>query len=247
MDCRQKLNELLALEYNCSPDAFSSFEHTITTPALHEGRRRYSSEPYFFHMTTTGRGAVFTADERLHPFLREFSAGKEGHRLFEYQKQLELERELNKFGHTLSGSVHMYLPTEEKAEISRDFAVKWYFDDEIGPFYGHGWWNAIANPFNPERPDRVCVAAFDGDKIMGLAGASEDAPSWLQIGIDVLPEYRSRGVGAHLVALLKNKILERGEIPFYGTAIANYHSINIAIKCGFYPAWIEIGSQPIAE
>ena len=31
-----------------------------------------------------------------------------------------------------------------------------------------------------------------------------------QIGIDVLPEFRSRGVATYLVTLLKNKILEEG-------------------------------------
>jgi len=77
---------------------------------------------------------------------------------------------------------------------------------------------------------------------MGMAGCSEDAPGWMQIGIDVMPEYRSRGVGAYLVTLLKNKILEMGDIPFYGTGVSNYYSWNIALNCGFRPAWVEIGA-----
>lgn len=80
---------------------------------------------------------------------------------------------------------------------------------------------------------------------MGMAGCSEDAPHWQQIGIDVMPQYRSRGVGTYLVTLLKNRIAERGDIPFYGTAAANLHSQNIALNCGFKPAWVEIGAKPL--
>ena len=68
---------------------------------------------------------------------------------------------------------------------------------------------------------------------------SEDAPHWMQIGIDVLPEYRSRGICAYLVTLLKNRIIEMGDIPFYGTASANVQSQNIALNSGFKPTWVE--------
>lgn len=56
-----------------------------------------------------------------------------------------------------------------------------------------------------------------------------------------MPEYRSKGVGAYLVTLLKNAIEQQRDIPFYGTDIANYHSWNIALNSGFRPAWVEIG------
>ena len=62
---------------------------------------------------------------------------------------------------------------------------------------------------------------------------------------DVILKYRSKGVGTYLAALLKNKILERGGIPFYGTSVSNYHSWNIALNCGFKPTWLEIGARKI--
>ena len=86
---------------------------------------------------------------------------------------------------------------------------------------------------------------FYGDEIMGMAGCSEDALHWQQIGIDVILKYRSKGVGTYLVALLKNEIMEHGDIPFYGTSVSNYHSWNIALNCGFKPTWLEIGARKI--
>lgn len=166
-----------------------------------------------------------------------------GHWLFEIPNLLPLERELNRVGETLTQTYHMFLPCREVFPIRND-PVEWFYDREIDPFYGDPRFpNAICNHFTPQRPDRMVVCAYDGDVIMGMAGCSEDAPGWQQIGIDVMPEYRSKGVGTYLVTLLKNRILEQGGIPFYGTSVSNYHSWNIAIQCGFKPAWVEIGSQ----
>ena len=47
------------------------------------------------------------------------------------------------------------------------------------------------------------------------------------------------GIGSYLVTLLKNKVIEMGDVPFYGTAAANTQSQNIAINSGFKPAWVE--------
>ncbi|MBQ9080157.1 MAG: GNAT family N-acetyltransferase [Clostridia bacterium] len=240
---RSELYDLLSLEYNCPPEAFGANKNILTVSALREGRRIYSPEKYFFHMVTTGAGVVITADECLHPFLREFMRDRAGHWLFEQPNLLPLERELNKFGHTLTASHHMFLPAESVTPHA-DFAVRWFFGEQIMQFYGDGRFpNAICTEFLPYRPDRIVVCAYDGDKIMGMAGCSEDAERWMQIGIDVMPEYRSRGVGTYLVTLLKNKILEDGNIPFYGTSLSNYHSWNIALNCGFRPAWVEIGER----
>ena len=140
----------------------------------------------------------------------------------------------------------MFLPAEN-AEPKKDFPVQWFYgQEEISEFYkDERFPNAICSEYLPHRPDKMVVCAYDGDNIMGMAGCSEDAPGWLQIGIDVLQEYRGQGVGTYLVTLLKNKILAEGNIPFYGTSLSNYHSWNIALNSGFRPAWVEIGAEKI--
>ena len=118
----------------------------------------------------------------------------------------------------------------------------------IAFFYGNeNFPNAICDKFKPDRPDVLAVVALDGEKIMGMAGCSADTPELWQIGIDVLPEYRSHGIGKYLVSLLKNRIIEMGDMPFYGTAVANIQSQNIAVGSGFRPAWVEIEAKKIEE
>lgn len=237
-----KLRELLALEYNCFPEDFLKDENILTVSALKEGRRRYSDEKYFFHMTTLGGNAVVTADECLHAFLAEYISGKTGHHLFELPNLLPIEEELKKHGYTLTQTYHMFLPCK-RVEPVKDFSVKWFFGEDIKQFYGDKrFQNAISPEFLPERPDTIVVCAYDGEDIMGMAGCSEDAPHWQQIGVDVLPKYRNMGVGAYLVTLLKNKLTDMGDIPFYGTSLSNYGSWNTALSCGFKPACVEIGA-----
>lgn len=245
---REKLYELLSKEFNCTPADFAKKENILTLSALREGCRMYSQEKYFFHMVTTGGNAVLTAEECLHPFLQEFMKDRTGHWLFEIPNLLPLEKELNRFGYTLTQTHHMFLPavkTEAKLNLQQNYQVRWFYGkEEIRQFYGDARFpNAICSEYLPHRPDKIVVCAYAGDEIMGMAGCSEDAPGWQQIGIDVMPGYRSMGVGTYLVTLLKNKILEEGNIPFYGTSVSNYHSWNIALNCGFRPAWVEIGAQ----
>ncbi|MBR5868932.1 MAG: GNAT family N-acetyltransferase, partial [Clostridia bacterium] len=217
------LYELLAKEYNCVPGDFLKKENILTESRLIAGRRVYSRERYFFHMVTTGGNAVVTADECLHPFLQDFIRDRMGHWLFEFPNLLPLEAELNRYGYTMPQSYHMFLPVY-RVEPQRNDPVKWYFEEEIHQFYGQECYrNAISREYNPDRPDRMAVCAYDGDTIMGMAGCTEDGPGWMQIGIDVMEPYRSRGIGTYLVTQMTYRILNEGKIPFYGSSLTNYH------------------------
>ena len=86
----------------------------------------------------------------------------------------------------------------------------------------------------------MCAAAYDGDTLVGLAGASEDCDGMWQVGIDVLPAYRRRGIAAALTVRLAREVFARGKIPFYCAAWSNLASVRNALKCGFLPAWTEL-------
>ena len=135
----------------------------------------------------------------------------------------------------------MFLPKVEIKEPTIDFELRWFEQKEIMQLYGQETFsNALCEKFLPQRPDILAVGAMQEEKIIGLAGCSADTALFWQIGIDVLPAYRGMGIGTKLVQLLKNEVFRRGVIPFYGTSLSNIHSWNIALNCGFYPAWVEI-------
>ena len=236
----RKFKEQLALELNCAPEDFSGEEIIITGPVLHENRRKFSDQPFFLQMATFGAGAVISADERLHPRLREWAKGKRGFWLFEQHNYLELDRLLRGYGYKMALTHHMFTPTTEIAAVETGFPVRWMEQGDIPPFYGREEFsNALCDRFRPERPDVLAVAALDGEEIMGMAGCSADTPELWQIGIDVLPRYRGRGIGKTLVALLRNEALRRGALPYYGTSLSNIASWRVALASGFLPAWVE--------
>ena len=78
------------------------------------------------------------------------------------------------------------------------------------------------------------------NRIVGIAGATQDCAVMWQIGVDVEPGQRGRGISAVLVRLLKNEILKRGKIPFYATSQSHILSMDTAVSAGFLPAWSEI-------
>lgn len=236
----RKFKEQLALEFGCAPEDFSGEEIIITGPVLHENRRKFSDQPFFLQMATFGAGAVISADERLHPRLREWAKGKRGFWLFEQHNYLELDRLLRGYGYKMALTHHMFTPTTEIAAVETGFPVRWMEQGDIPPFYGREEFsNALCDRFRPERPDVLAVLALDGEEIMGMAGCSADTPELWQIGIDVRPRYRGRGIGKTLVALLRNEALRRGALPYYGTSLSNIASWRVALASGFLPAWVE--------
>ena len=239
-----ELAKQLAYDFNCHPEDFDKEENIITLPALNEKRRVFSKETFFLQMATLGNNAVISADQKIHHWLAEWVKGKIGFWLFEQHNYFELNDKLREFGYKLNLTHHMFLPVPELVEVAPDFEYKFIETAQIMNYYGRPEFpNAICSEFKPDRPDVLAVVALDGEKIMGMAGCSADTPLFWQIGIDVLPEWRGKGIASSLVKLLKNEVFRRDAIPFYGTSLSNLGSWNVALSSGFYPAWVEIATK----
>lgn len=244
---RELLYAQLALDYHAGPEDFCTPGIVLTEPALCPGRRAYSTELSFLELVTTGQAAVLMADPRLHPALEEWLKGvEESHWLLEFPRLLSLSRLLEPYGYELTQTHHGYLPAENLSPTfpPKGFSLCWLERGEIDRFYPNkAWPNALQERENPARPDMLALAAMDGESIAGLAGVSADGELLWQIGIDVLPEYRSRGLGTLLVRNLAAELAQRGKLPFYYSSLSNLHSQSIALGCGFRPAWVDISAR----
>jgi RimJ/RimL family protein N-acetyltransferase len=239
-----KIKRQLARDLNCAPEDFDRAENVVTPAAALEGRRMFSPGPPFLQSATFGGNAVFSADGRMHAWLAEWARVKKGFWLFEQPNLSGLDRELAGYGLRMSCTHHMFAPLPGPVGARPDFPVRWFEQDGIAPFYGRSEFsNALCDRFRPERPDVLAVAALDGDVMIGMAGCSADAPDFWQIGVDVLPGYRRRGVATALVSLLRDEIFRRGALPYYGTSLANVASQRVALASGFVPAWVEAESE----
>ena len=266
-----EVRKMLALDFNCNVEAFDKKENLIVIPKELPGRREYASKKPFFSMVTMGKNVIINAPESMHEWLENWCKGREGIWLFEHHNLMELEAELAKYGKHLWQSHHMFLPKDRMEEfdgecvpdrgskeagkqeadvacdmqkVHADIKIQWFERNDIHALYGRPEFpNALCDCFKPERPDVLAVGAVHEGQLVGLAGCSADTKLFWQIGIDVLPEWRGKGIATMLVKLLKNEVFRRGVIPFYGTSLSNLGSWHVALGSGFYPAWVEIATK----
>jgi hypothetical protein len=235
------IKKQLAIEYNCSINDFLSSNNIITVSKNHAEKRHYINGIFFFQMVTFGNNVVITANECIHEWLNEYIKNKTGHWLFEHSNLMAIDEKLKDYNKKLWQTHHMFLSYNEIIPKDINVKIEWFENENIYQFYDSKMFpNALCEKYDPKRPDVLAVAAYDGNKIIGMAGCSADTPLLWQIGIDVNENYRGKGLGTYLVTILKNEIEKREKIPFYGTSLSNLHSWGIALNSGFSPAWIEI-------
>ena len=138
-----------------------------------------------------------------------------------------------------------YLPELDRLKpLSCKYQVRLLEAADFAPLYTPEWSNALCR--ERRELDVLGIGAYDGGRLVGLAGCSADCETMWQIGVDVLPEYRRNGIASALTSRLAAEILERGKIPFYCSAWSNLRSVRNAFKSGFLPAWVEMTVKPAA-
>ncbi len=236
--CRQ-----LALELGCAPEAFTQPGLTLTPAAFRSGARATIRKDPMLLMVGTGSSVVVSADPSLRPLVEELAGKVNGlHRLFEFPALRALDKKLQEHGRELWGAEHFFLPGEPlpALPLPEGFQYQWFDRETVREFYPNQRFPMALGPqYDPARPDVIALAALDGGRVAGIAGASADTAVMWQVGIDVEEAYRGKGLGAGLVSALSREIENQGKLPFYGTAAGNVHSQRIAVRCGFIPAWIE--------
>ena len=136
-----------------------------------------------------------------------------------------------------------YLPDIEKLQIwPCDFEIRILEPPDFEGLYTPEWSNALCA--KRKELDVLGVGAYLDGKLVGLSGCSADCDTMWQIGIDVLPEYRRKGIASALTSRLAIEILKRGKVPFYCSAWSNIRSVRNAVKSGFIPAWVEMTAKP---
>jgi len=124
-----------------------------------------------------------------------------------------------------------------------EYGLKILHKEDFSELYLPRWSNSLCE--QRKEPDVLGVGAFDGCCLIGLSGCSADCESMYQIGVDVLPEYRRRGIASALTSCLAMEVLNLGKVPCYCAAWSNLPSVRNALRCGFLPAWVQVTAKDI--
>ena len=240
MDWLETVRAQLALDYCLTPAELARGGNCFTVYAPREGRRRFISDDDFFFKAAVFDGRLFCCgrEEIIRRCEREYAdAAPEW--FMDAESLRGLDALLREYGWHIKGAHPYFILDAPTAVPQPDFDAVTLERADIERFRGDArFGNAFA--FNQFAPDVLAVEALRGGEILGMAGASADSPLMWQIGIDVLPAGRGRGVGAALVALLGNEVLARGALPYYGTAQSHIASQRVARRAGFAPAFAEL-------
>lgn len=229
-----------ALDLNIEEGRWMTEKIHLSPTKILAGARMHVKHDTFFKAVIFMGKAYVMADEVLHPWIMEHLGKVPPEWWCDFKNLRKLDAKLGEYGREIFDTHIYYLPAEEPTLERPRYEVKWFHDEELEQFREDERFSTYALSFSPTQPDRLAVAAYEGDNIMGMAGCSEDGAHLWQIGIDVCKEYEGRGLARHLVTLLKQEIIATGKTPYYGTSESHAVSRNIAIGSGFLPAWCEI-------
>ena len=220
----------LATDMNCTINDLNGEKDSFIFTEVKDnpGRRPFPRSEQHFEMLSMGKSIVVSASPKILEIVKPLLDGKGRDEAFSMPFV---------YGHSL-----YYLPDlpQVKPLISADgFAYEIVEQREIPLLYRHeGFRNAVQYDVNHPRPDILVTLAKKDSRIVGMAGASSDCAMMWQVGMDVLPEYRNHGLAVYLVNRLTLEILERGYVPYFGTASSNIASQRVAHRAGYFPAWV---------
>lgn len=245
MDCKQQICKQLALDFNVSVADLQGEKNLFVLKQYRDGRRIYPNDDCILQiLAINGILVMSSTDKTLLAWCERGFSKINGAWICEFAKLRYIDEKLRMMGHYIADGHHYYIPAKWDAAPNIVIQTQWYEKDELSQFIGDKrFCEAIGGDSN--RPDMLAVTAIQNGEIVGMAGASADSPTAWQIGIDVLPQARSRGIGSYLTLLLKNEIQKRGFLPFYGTGESHIQSQKVAINAGFIPAWWELYTKKL--
>ena len=231
-----------AEDISCMAEDFEKNENVIVFSKENEKARKYLKLPFSCQLVSYGKNIVASVDPAFEEIVREYINRFTFYHCFETPNMLALREKLIPFGLDICFMAEYFLPDlDELKERPCAYSLRLLHPEDFASLYLPEWSNALCE--KRKHLDMLAVGAYDGERLVGLAGCSADCDTMWQIGVDVLPDYRKKGIASALTARLALETLGRGKVPFYCCAWSNIASARNAIRSGFRPAWVEMTAK----
>lgn len=237
--------EQSAIDAGCDAGDFLKRENVTVISRVDPRARKYLTLPFECQLISYGNNVVASVSEKYRALVTDYINSYPAEHCFETPNMYVLNDKLEKNGLRLCFMAEYFLPDlGALRKLDCPYETRLLTQEDLGPLYIPEWGNALCE--KRRELDVLGVGAYDDGRLIGLAGCSADCDTMWQIGIDVLPTYRRRGVACALTSRLAIEILDRGRVPFYCAAWSNIRSVRNAIKSGFRPAWVELTAKSAA-
>jgi len=234
--------EQSALDCGCAPEDFQKKENVITISKADPRARKYLPLPFACDLISYGSNIVAQCNGEVREAVAAYLEKYPAEHAFETPHIHALDELLDPYGLKVCFMAEYFLPDIETIGPKPcSYRLEVLHPSDFQDLYTPQWSNALCE--KRKELDVLAVGAYDGDRLIALAGCSADCEQMYQIGVDVLEEYRGQGIAPAVTSALTLEILKLGKIPFYCAAWCNIKSVRNAIRCGFRPAWVELTAR----
>lgn len=235
-----------AIDLYCRAEDFCKNENVIVNSSKDEKARRYLKLPFVCNMVTYGSNIVASIQPEYYDIVSSYLSSYDVGHCFETPNMHVLNDAFSKRGFKVCFMAEYFLPDVNALKASDcPYETRILKQPDFQDLYTEQWTNALCS--DRKELDVLGIGAYEHGKLIGLAACSADCDSMWQIGIDVLPAYRRRGIASSLTAKLAIEIMKRDKVPFYCCAWCNLKSARNAVKSGFRPAWAEMTIKSAEE
>lgn len=235
--------EQSAIDNNCDVSDFFKKGNIITISKDNPLARKYLKLPHICNLVSYGDNIVATVDEKYKDIVENYITKYQIEHCFETPNMHVLNDAFQSYGAKICFMAEYFLPDMRVLHaLPCDFELKVLTKKDFADLYNGQWNNALCK--ERKQLDVLGIGAFDNGNLIGLAACSADCDTMWQIGVDVLPKYRQKGIASALTSRLAIEIINRGKVPFYCCAWSNIKSVRNAIRSGFRPAWVEMTIKP---
>lgn len=201
--------------------------------------RKYYKEPIACNLVSYGNNIVASVKDEYKEIVETYLRKFDFYHCFETPNMHWLDERMKEHGYRICFMAEYFLPDiNHLKRIECNYQLRVLEQKDFVDLYLPEWGNALCE--DRKELDVLGIGAYDGEKLIGLAACSADCDTMWQIGVDVLPQYRRKGIASSLTSNLAIEILERGKVPFYCCAWSNLKSVKNALRSGFVPGWVEM-------
>ena len=228
-----------AYDANCEAADFTRRENVIAISKENPLARKYLELPHVCNLISYGDNIVATISQEYREIVEQYINKYAVEHCFETPNMHVLNDAFQQHGYRVCFMAEYFLPDlEALRELPCEYELRVLTSEDFKELYKPEWGNALCE--KRKELDVLGVGAYDNGELIGLAACSADCDTMWQIGVDVLPGYRRKGIASAMTSKLALEILERDKVPFYCCAWSNVKSARNAIKSGFRPAWVEM-------
>lgn len=221
--------------YGCHADDFLS---NVNKAVLAD-----DADEDFYGMMCFKNAVLVKAKKEIFQWSKRFVSQHVGFRCFDFQQAAALCQELLKHSYSMQGCQGLLpdMTWQRRSVPDTGFTMRVFQPNETMQIYNYldkDEWHMC----HPSGNTALTIAAFDGDRIVGMSSAGKWTEILWPLDAEVLPAYRNNGIAAALTTEITNMLLDKGVIPFATGAWSNNASRTTLFKCGYYPAWSAMGS-----